>query len=140
MENLKQLAKIRFPSRAYQLKQMRCVVENAIRDLRFSKQQAEQIVIAINEACMNIIQHGYSDDVGEIILEILLDKDSVLFRITDFAKPIDLENIKSRDLNDIRPGGLGVHFIREIMDAVKYQHCGDGKGNVVELKKYLNLD
>ena len=140
MEGLKQLAKIRFPSRAYQLKQMRCVVESAIRGLGFQKQQAEHIVLAINEACMNIIQHSYGDDVGEIILVILLSKDSVLFRITDFAKPIDLDNIKSRDLSDIRPGGLGVHFIQEIMDAVSYQHCDSGKGNVVELIKYLNLD
>ena len=137
MDGFKQLAKIRFPSRAYQLKQVRCIVKNAIRDLGFQTKQAEQIVIAINEACMNIIQHGYGDDVGEIILEVLLSKDLVLFRITDFAKPINLDNIKSRDLSVIRPGGLGVHFIMEIMDDVKYGHRDDGKGNIVDLIKYL---
>jgi len=137
MNSLKQLAKLRFPSRAYQLKQVRCVVGNVMRKLGFQKQQVEQIVIATNEACMNIIQHGYGDEIGEIILEVLLSKEFVLFRISDFAKPINLDNIKSRDLSVVRPGGLGVHFIQEIMDEVKYRHRDDGKGNVVELKKYL---
>ncbi len=137
MDGQKLLAKIRFPARAYQLKQMRCVVENAIHSLDFQAQQAEQIVIAINEACMNIIQHAYGDKVGEIILEIFLRNDSVVFRITDFAKPINLKSIKSRNLSDIRPGGLGVHFIQEIMDDVEYRHRAGGVGNVVELKKFL---
>jgi len=137
MDSLKQLAKLRFPSRAYQLKQVRCVVDNVTRKLGFQTQQVEQLVIATNEACMNIIQHGYGDEIGEIVLEVLLSKEFVLFRISDFAKPIDLDNIKSRDLSVIRPGGLGVHFIREIMDDVSYRHQDDGKGNIVELKKYL---
>ena len=87
---------------------------------------------------MNIIQHGYgAGQVGEIVLEILLLDNEILFRLSDFAKPIDVKKIKSRDLNDVRPGGLGVHFINEIMDEVQYLHKDDGSGNVLEMKKYI---
>ena len=43
------------------------------------------------------------------------------FRIGDFCTPEDLPNIKPRDLSDVRPGGLGTHFIGEIMDRVGYE-------------------
>ena len=138
MTSNKPLAKVRFPSRAYQLKQIRCVVNNAIKTLALPSKNVDQIVLAINEACMNIIQHGYgAGQVGEIVLEILLLDNEILFRLSDFAKPIDVKKIKSRDLNDVRPGGLGVHFINEIMDEVQYLHKDDGSGNVLEMKKYI---
>jgi anti-sigma regulatory factor (Ser/Thr protein kinase) len=41
--------------------------------------------------------------------------------IEDEAKHIDPDHIKGRDLDEIRPGGLGVHIIREIMDEVVYE-------------------
>lgn len=41
-------------------------------------------------------------------------------QIDDEARQVEIEQMKSRDLDDIRPGGLGVHIIREVMDEVVY--------------------
>lgn len=56
--------------------------------------------------------------------------------IEDEAKQIDPATIKGRDLEDIRPGGLGVHIIRHVMDCVDYARR-DGKGMRLTLEKRL---
>jgi hypothetical protein len=39
---------------------------------------------------------------------------------------VDPTTIKSRDLDEIRPGGLGVHIITEVMDEVRWEKRTDG--------------
>jgi sigma-B regulation protein RsbU (phosphoserine phosphatase) len=62
--------------------------------------------------------------------------DGIEFRIRDHAPPVTLDDWRPRDLEDLRPGGLGVHFIRQIMDEVAYLPTLDGAGNLLSLKKY----
>lgn len=94
----------------------------------------EKLVLAINEACMNVIQHAYQgDDRGEIWLEIHNNGEKLLFHIEDRAPPIDLSAVHPRNLNDLRPGGLGTHFIREIMDEVKLGHLEGDAGNFLDM-------
>jgi sigma-B regulation protein RsbU (phosphoserine phosphatase) len=45
--------------------------------------------------------------------------------------------VKPRDLEDLRPGGLGTHFIREIMDATDFLRPAAGTGNVLRLRKRI---
>jgi anti-sigma regulatory factor (Ser/Thr protein kinase) len=57
-----------------------------------------------------------------------LDGDPAGIKIVleDRARQVALEKIKSRDLEDVRPGGLGVFIIAEIMDEVHYEHREGG--------------
>lgn len=136
MDNGNPILELRFRSRADQLKDMRCAVRKAIEPLGFSADDAQCIVLAVNEACMNIMQHAYGNcQEGDIILEIFDQPQAVLFRLTDFAAPIKICNIKSRDLEDIRPGGLGVHLIQQVMDDVEYQNDPEGIGNTLLLRR-----
>jgi anti-sigma regulatory factor (Ser/Thr protein kinase) len=129
------LAESRFPARAERLKEVRAMVKQAAQTAGCDEQLAEQLVIAVNEACMNVIQHAYrGSGAGEILLEIFHSGSQIRFRLVDFADPVDLDSIKSRDLNEIRPGGLGVHFISEIMDDFKFGHLEGGRGNYLEMK------
>ncbi|WP_455212014.1 ATP-binding protein [Kaarinaea lacus] len=136
MQDTKLISKIRFPARPYQLKQVRFIVHNAMRNTELQPTDVDRVVLAVNEACMNIIQHGYKqDETGEIILEIFKNPDEIVFRLTDFAPPVDECTIKGRDWEDVRPGGLGVHFICESMDDIKYLHLPGGAGNILEMTK-----
>ncbi|MGA1867924.1 MAG: ATP-binding protein [bacterium] len=129
----------RFPACAYQLKEVRSIVSHTMNDLGCIVNDIEQSIIAVNEACMNVIQHAYKNDPsGEIILEILTHNDEVLFRITDFAEYVDQSKIKSRDINQLRPGGLGVHIISQLMDDVCYKHRSNGIGNILEMRKRIH--
>ncbi len=136
---LERLFEMRFPANANRLCLMRVLVRRVAEDLGCSSELGEKLVIAINEACINVIQHAYKgDDSGEIVLEIHNNESQILFRIKDFAKPIDLDNIKPREYDDLRPGGLGVHFIREIMDECEIGHLEECTGNYIEMKKNIS--
>src|SRR5690606_25957768 len=97
------------------------------------------IVLAVGEACMNIIQHAYrKDDRGDIILEVEKQGDDMTFRHTDFAShKTRAEEMQSRPPDEIHPGGLGCHLINEIMDEVQLLDCGETCGNVLQMKKCL---
>ena len=89
---------------------------------------------------MNIIEHAYCDgDSGDIILEIERQDSNMIFRLTDFAHRKTREDeMKSRPLEEIRPGGLGCHIINEIMDEVKLIDCDTTCGNVLQMKKKID--
>jgi len=125
-------------SRADKLKPVRASIREMATAQGCSPENLDCLVMAINEACMNIIQHAYhGDENGEIILEFYRDGDVLIIRIHDFAEKVDKDTIKSRDLEEIRPGGLGVHFIHQVMDVVEYKDREDEPGNMLEMRKTI---
>jgi sigma-B regulation protein RsbU (phosphoserine phosphatase) len=139
----KRLTTLRFKACADQLKTVRNTVVSAMKGLACAESEIDRMVLAVNEACMNVIQHGYCSDgmdgnvSDEIGLDISVAGEEVIFRITDQAATIDPDKIKSRDLSDIRPGGLGVHFILEIMDKIEFIKPQNGTGNILEMRKRI---
>ncbi len=133
------LFEMRFPAKPERLCLVRALVKRAAEAVGCNEKLGEKLVIAVNEACMNVIQHAYKgNDSGEIVLEILNNESQILFRLMDYADPVDLDSVKSRDLEDLRPGGLGIHFIREIMDDCEMGHLEKGAGNYLEMKKKID--
>lgn len=119
----------RFAAKSENLRQLREWVRDISLAQGVSEQRTKQAIIGVNEACMNIIEHAYKHAAGDIILDISKDQDSIIYELTDFAQPMDCAKIKSRKLEDIRPGGLGVYFIQEVMDEVEYIPGAAGTGN-----------
>jgi anti-sigma regulatory factor (Ser/Thr protein kinase) len=91
-------------------------------DSRFEDTVAQQLVLAVDEACSNIVKHGqhWFMPRGRIALELVDRKKSVEIRILNFCSENEVEKIKPRDLDDIKPGGLGTHFIAEVMDSFEF--------------------
>ena len=131
-------SKIRLPAQASSLKDMRRDIRAAIENICADTEQIDHLVIAINEASMNVIQHAYKDTHGGYIeLEIYKDGEQLIFRVIDFAEPIDSSRIKARDTDHIQPGGLGIHIIQAVMDEMHFEHNTDGHGNILEMKVRL---
>src|SRR5687767_1770893 len=92
------------------------------RRLGFTEEGAGQIALAVDEALCNIIRHGYDRRLDRPIWLMLSPTGDngkatgVTIVLEDEAKQVEPDQIKSRDLDEIRPGGLGVHIIRELMD------------------------
>jgi phosphoserine phosphatase RsbU/P len=134
----KKLAEIRFKSRPEALQQVRNLVRRTTMRQGCIPELVDLFVLAIDEACANVIRHGYGRGyTGDIILEILYSQGELIFRLIDFAKPVDMATIKSRDLNDIRPGGLGVHLIKKIMDNYTFLDTPKEVGNILEMRKRI---
>ena len=120
------------------LKLLRSVVTSAAEIASCSETVVRDIVIAVDEACQNIIRHAYKGSpAGEIILEIDREDHHLVIFLKDFAPTVDVAKVKPRDLDDIRPGGLGTHFIRSVMDEVSFLAPPGGVGNILKLVKKI---
>ena len=128
--------RLRMPAQAEHLQALRAQVRTSALRQGFAVAAVEDLVLAVNEACMNVIQHGYRGAAGEIELTIVALDDGIEFRVRDDAPRIGLDDWRPRPLDDIRPGGLGVHFIRATMDHVDYD-ISQPEGTVLTLVKQL---
>lgn len=106
----------------------RALVSAFASTIGFDEVGCGQITLAIDEALCNVIRHGYEKQDGRPIWlhlwPVLDDEDNAIglrMVIEDEARQIEPADIRGRDLENVRPGGLGVHIIRELMDEVCYQ-------------------
>ncbi|MBT3358644.1 MAG: SpoIIE family protein phosphatase [Rhodospirillales bacterium] len=132
------LLRINFPSLPGKLKEVREAVTGVLKEEGCPAALQADLVLVIDEACQNIIRHAYKGSTeGEITLEIRRDDDDLIVLLRDFADTVDVTKIKPRDLEDIRPGGLGTHLIREIMDEVEITPLPGNSGNLMRMSKKL---
>lgn len=107
----------------------------------WSERQAGELVLALDEAVTNVIRHGYDGRPKQRILvsaEVVSDPqegEGVELRVRDYGKQVDPEKICGRDLDDVRPGGLGVHIIRAMTSTCEYQRA-EGGGMRLIMRKY----
>ena len=126
----------RFEARADRLKGVRERMLECATRCGCSEAIARDIVIAVDEACQNIIRHAYAGHAdGQVVLECRHDGGDLEILLRDFARAVDPATIRPRDLDDIRPGGLGVHFIRSVMDTVEFLPSPSGSGNLLRMTK-----
>ena len=128
----------RFEAVAGSLALIRTTVQAAAEARGCDPKCVSDIVMAVNEACMNIIQHAYKGDAtGVIELELSSTATELEVVLKDFAPPVDVDDIRPRRLEDVRPGGLGTFFIRQSMDHCTYGNLHDACGNYLRMKKKI---
>jgi anti-sigma regulatory factor (Ser/Thr protein kinase) len=134
--------RLEMASQARFLAAARAMIANVAQRLGFSEIQCGQISLAVDEALCNIINHGYGKNPdGRIwinVHELPGDVPTLKIVIEDRAKQVDPETIRSRDLEDIRPGGLGVYIIREVMDGAHYEKREGGGMRLTLVKTAAN--
>ncbi len=135
---LELLLEQRFAARLEILKTIRASVLAAARSCGFGDSTARDIVLAVDEACKNVIVHAYQgDEAGEIALAIFRSEGGIVLHLRDYAPLVDPARVAPRDLADVQPGKLGTHFIRAIMDRADLEPAPDGPGNLLRLAKRL---
>ncbi|MDZ7262628.1 MAG: ATP-binding protein [candidate division KSB1 bacterium] len=130
--------KIRIPADPKLLKVVRKAIYYLSEVAGFRATDCNNIALAVDEACSNIIKHAYGGTTHQPILvtgSVFQDRLEIILR--DYGKKADVEAIKSRQLDDVRPGGLGVHLIKSVMDKVTYDNTLK-VGNQLSLVKYLS--
>jgi len=132
------LLEMHFNADPRRLREVRRRLRDVTNRVGCDKRTADDLVLAVNEACMNIIQHAYQgDSEGEIILKVIERGTELEFLLEDFARPVDPDTIKPRELCDLRPNGLGTHFIRCIMDRYDYGARRGHSGNYVRMSRKI---
>ena len=102
---------LRVPARAGELKHVRIAVRSCAEAAGMGETGVQDVVMAVDEACQNVIRHAYGEEgAGDMLLEVDRDDDTLVFCLKDFAPPVDPTQVKPRDLEEVRPGGLGTHL------------------------------
>ncbi len=137
--------RLTFPSHTSQLELIRRVTQQVLDfSSAFSENNREDIGLAIDEACTNVITHSYGvKEKGVIQLEFNLQPDKVTIILTDMGEEGNLFNPdalseldREKYFTRLRKGGLGVHLIKKIMDVVEYT-VSPGVKNCLTMVKYV---
>ena len=99
------------------------------------------VQLAVDEACTNVISHGYKDmDPGSIILDLEIDPEQLTISLTDFGHAFELSSMPISNLDapieERELEGFGLFFIQQSIDRIDYQVTEDG--NKMILTKFLN--
>ena len=105
------------------LKEVRVFAREVFKKSTIFEKDTDDLVLALAEAAQNIVKHGYNnqptDDEMKIIIKF--NNNILSMELMDKGKPVVPSNIKPRDLDDIKAGGLGTFFIGQIMDEVVFK-------------------
>ncbi len=104
-------------------------------DAGYSRKEARKIILAVDEACSNIIKYAYEGDhTKQVSVTVTSAADGLSIVLKDWGKRVDRSAIAPRKLSDVRPGGLGTHFMQTVFDSVNYDTSGE-QGTVLTLVK-----
>lgn len=115
----------------------------------FDEDSIFQVQLACDEACTNIIEHTYEDEsvgdisitweIGRQFFKIVIEDDGKRFNPGEIppapVPPVPVQ-VQPEDDFDVKVGGLGVYFMRKLMDRVTFDYA-EGSGNVLTMVKRL---
>jgi serine/threonine-protein kinase RsbW len=126
--------KITIKSNPKELRQVRLEVKLYCK-VNFANIDSSIVIMAVDEALQNVMRHAY-DMKPDQLIDIFFKKTELNdfeVKIRDYGRQSLLENIKSRDLKEVRPGGLGVYFINQCSKSSEYKHLSGGIGTELTL-------
>ncbi len=132
---------LRVKSKTENLSEIRDFVSSNANNAGIPAATIENIILAVDEACTNIIKHAYKlSPEGEIIIKIDYDNEKFTVTIIDYGKSFDPDQVPLPDLQkyyrEHRVGGLGMYLMKSLMDDVSYTSV-PGKYNKVLLSKKI---
>jgi serine/threonine-protein kinase RsbW len=113
--------KVEFSSHTGNLALMRKFVRGFLETYPLSEKERTLMVLGVDEACTNIIRHAYhlrDDQLISLSIEGL--PNCIRLRLRDYGKQTEAHSMRGRSHDLIKPGGLGLHLIRNAFDKVDY--------------------
>ena len=109
------------------LKDVRNFCRKVFEKLQIQQDLKDELVLAIAEAAQNIVKHAFKNAANAnelMVVQISCENNKLQIAFYDRGTPVDPKKVKHREIDNVKPGGLGTFFIQEIMDAVEFK---DGK-------------
>ena len=122
------------------LKEVRVFSREVFEKINIPQEQKDELVLAIAEAAQNIVKHGYKgieNTTDKMQIKISLNSNELEIGFFDKGKEVVPGNVQHRKLDDIKPGGLGTFFIKQIMDAAVFKKDQKGWVNHLVLSKKI---
>jgi serine/threonine-protein kinase RsbW len=96
---------------------------------------AYHLNLVLTEATTNAIKHAKNDPKDTVRINIHIQDNELNIKVYDHGQGFDLETVPLPDFDQPRENGMGIFFIRTLMDSVTYTKQCDC--NVLEIIKYL---
>lgn len=127
--------KLSFPSDPRYLGVIRGAIERFAALVGFDEEDCRWITLAVHEALTNVIRHAYHNKHDQPVEMRLSERNGGMEVVmVDHGTGVKQEQMSGRDLDDVRPGGLGLHMIREIMSETQYRPL-EGRNELRLFKK-----
>ena len=109
------------PSCPSEMAAVRARMRESASAVGFDEETVNRLVLAVDEACTNIIRHAYEGhQSGKIEMNVITNDKVWEVHLRDYGKKCDPSTLKWRDLDQVRPGGLGLFFINKAFDEVLF--------------------
>jgi serine/threonine-protein kinase RsbW len=115
-------------------------ISEAGRDAGFDQDLIFHVQMAVDEACSNVIEHAYQgQDKGDITLCCDCNGEEWIITIYDTGRSFDPSLVPEPNLNanldDIKTGGLGLYFMRQLMDEVEFSFDQERGNKLLMVKR-----
>jgi anti-sigma regulatory factor (Ser/Thr protein kinase) len=122
-----QRVELKITSDAANLREVRKQLEQFAQRAQWPREAAEAVGLVVNEALANVIRHGYggASDRPIVVTAEALPRE-LRISIRDWAKPFDPATVAQPQAGELRPGGLGLLCMRQLMDDVRHERLPDG--------------
>ena len=122
------------------LKEVRVFSREVFEKINIQQEQKDELVLAIAEAAQNIVKHAYQNQEtnDKMEIKISLNNGELEIGFFDKGRPVENSNVRHRKIDDVKPGGLGTFFIKQIMDAVVFKEGEKPWINHLILTKKIN--
>jgi len=126
------------PAQISYLPVLRRFVSRIASRYRFSKSEINALTISVDEACTNIIKHGYRDTPsGSITMNVQVKNDRMIVELIDHGICFDPNQVSDPNISHYikngKKGGLGIFIMKKFLDDIQY--VTSGKANILRLVK-----
>ena len=127
-----------FEIKSSSLKEIRNFCRKIFQKNQDLENEQEKLILVISEAAQNIIKHAYEnkDSSDKMRLQISYNNNELQIDLYDKGKLVIEEDVKPRDLDDIKAGGLGTTLIKNAVDEMYFSKNIE-KGNCLNLIKKI---
>ena len=135
--------RLKLPADSANLDIIRKFIAGIAENMGFSEEDIYQIELAVDEACANVIKHAYigaNTREKEIHVRVKTRAKKIEITIADRGIGFNPNSIKTPNMEEylkrMKPGGLGLHLIKTLMDKVSFR-INPGVRNEVKMSKSL---
>lgn len=142
MINTSDFLEMKVPAKPEYVGVIRLTVSGIANRLGYNYDDIEDIKIAVAEACTNVVNHAYQENVGQMTIGCGVYDDRLEIMVADQGRSFSLEDIKEdfgpinihKPISDLKEGGLGLFLIDTLMDKVE---ISNSTGVIIIMTKFL---
>jgi anti-sigma regulatory factor (Ser/Thr protein kinase) len=115
-----------FPRRTGSLEAIFAFTRETLRQLGVNPSQEFRVNLILEELFTNMVKYSRESD-RDVRVEIDARKDALVLSLTDFdVEPFDITRAPEVDVDqplaERRPGGLGIHLVKQMAESITYEY------------------